>query len=228
MNYERIYKSIIQKRKDTPPVGYSERHHIIPKSLGGTDTSDNLIQLTAREHFLCHYCLAKMYPKESLEWYKTNHAFMMMKCGILNGKRYYNSRLYENLKKNFSDVMRYTQIGVNNSQYGTRWISNETTQTSIRIQKNIPIPTGWVAGRYTWKRTEYKTQIQENKQTRNDKKREEAETLWSQFVQSGCKSLREFVRLGHYQHSVVNLSTKLSKHLPNYKELINRSYSING
>lgn len=55
------YNSIIQRAsiRDKPTV-YSERHHILPKSLGGSDAPDNLVRLTAREHFICHQLLTKM------------------------------------------------------------------------------------------------------------------------------------------------------------------------
>jgi hypothetical protein len=39
---------------------YTERHHIVPKSLGGTDLTDNIVVLTAKEHFICHLMLPKM------------------------------------------------------------------------------------------------------------------------------------------------------------------------
>lgn len=39
---------------------YCETHHIIPKSLGGTNIKTNLVVLTAREHFICHLLLPKM------------------------------------------------------------------------------------------------------------------------------------------------------------------------
>jgi len=39
--------------------GYSERHHIIPRSLGGNDDPPNIVRLTYREHFLAHWLLTK-------------------------------------------------------------------------------------------------------------------------------------------------------------------------
>jgi hypothetical protein len=58
--YTIYYYSIINLAKHKEPVGYCERHHIIPKSLGGSDTTDNIVALTAREHFVCHLLLTKM------------------------------------------------------------------------------------------------------------------------------------------------------------------------
>ena len=59
--YTNIYYSIIDSAMSrTLLAGYTERHHIIPKSLGGTNSSDNLVVLTAKEHFICHRLLTKM------------------------------------------------------------------------------------------------------------------------------------------------------------------------
>lgn len=58
--YTRIYYLIINRAKFRTLVDYKERHHIIPKSIGGTNDADNLVDLTAREHFICHRLLPKM------------------------------------------------------------------------------------------------------------------------------------------------------------------------
>ena len=39
---------------------YCERHHIIPKSIGGSNSSYNLVNLTAKEHFIAHRLLEKL------------------------------------------------------------------------------------------------------------------------------------------------------------------------
>jgi hypothetical protein len=59
--YTEIYYNLINtaKERDEPP-GVIERHHIIPKSLGGNNDNDNIVKLTAREHFICHRLLVKM------------------------------------------------------------------------------------------------------------------------------------------------------------------------
>ena len=101
MNYEKNYYDYIDYLKTiNRTLDYSERHHIIPRCMGGTDDKSNIIELSAREHFLAHYLLMKMYPEN----YKLIDAFRMM--GVVNSKegqkRYINSRLYENAKKNFA------------------------------------------------------------------------------------------------------------------------------
>jgi hypothetical protein len=62
MNYFLAYQRLIAKAKARVcPEGYVERHHILPKALGGSDDSSNLVALTAREHFLAHVLLAKIH-----------------------------------------------------------------------------------------------------------------------------------------------------------------------
>jgi hypothetical protein len=59
MNYQFHYDELIRKRgRKVKPTGiYTEGHHIIPRSMGGTDESNNITYLTAREHFIAHWLL---------------------------------------------------------------------------------------------------------------------------------------------------------------------------
>ncbi len=59
--YTLIYLSIMERARRRGHVeGYSERHHVIPRALGGTNDTSNLVLLTAKEHFLAHRLLPKM------------------------------------------------------------------------------------------------------------------------------------------------------------------------
>ena len=62
MDYQRIYDAFIADRqRKGRPSGYVELHHIVPRSLGGSDDPGNLIALSARDHYFAHCCLAKIY-----------------------------------------------------------------------------------------------------------------------------------------------------------------------
>lgn len=61
MNYRHIYNALMHRSVNRIISEYTERHHIIPKSLGGTDDSSNLAVLTLREHFIAHRLLARIY-----------------------------------------------------------------------------------------------------------------------------------------------------------------------
>jgi hypothetical protein len=90
--YTKWYESIITNSQlRVNQTGYFEKHHIIPKSLGGSNDPSNLVKLTPKEHYICHLLLTKMVTGDAQikMWY--GH-YMMMK-GI---KRYKPSaRMYQ-------------------------------------------------------------------------------------------------------------------------------------
>jgi len=102
--YLKWYNKIIQKSIDrnwskvTAPV-YVERHHILPDCLGGPNKKDNLVYLTAREHFVCHLCLAKCSIGKSR--HKMWNAIWFM-SHLEERYTKTNSRTYEVIKKNVS------------------------------------------------------------------------------------------------------------------------------
>jgi len=70
--------------------GYSEKHHIVPRSHGGSNKKDNLIALTPRQHFIAHRMLWKAYGGSMARAY-----FMMSatgKYGKIGSKTYSMAR----------------------------------------------------------------------------------------------------------------------------------------
>ena len=70
--YTKIYFNIINKAKKlirNKNEEYYENHHIIPKSLEGKNTKENMVLLTYKEHFICHLLLIKMVenPKHKIK-----------------------------------------------------------------------------------------------------------------------------------------------------------------
>lgn len=63
MDYKRIYDQFIKDRRAKEPdlAGYVERHHILPRSLGGGDEPGNIVSLTPEDHFFAHLLLAKIH-----------------------------------------------------------------------------------------------------------------------------------------------------------------------
>lgn len=152
MNYKNVYNQLIENRKSNPlsTSAYGETHHIIPRSLGGDDSSENLVKLSAREHFVAHALLSEIYEPETIEWYKMNHAFMMMKMNGIGMSRYLGSRFYELKRADFSKVMSWVQKGKKNSQYGTCWIRNLELEENKKILKEELqswLDNGWERGR---------------------------------------------------------------------------------
>ena len=103
MNYIRVYWSIIHNRLHNKVDGYVEHHHIIPRSEGGSDNKSNIVALTAREHYICHLLLAKIYND-----YKMLSAVVFMQCKATYHHRYFkfNSRLYACIRKEFAEKQK--------------------------------------------------------------------------------------------------------------------------
>ncbi len=120
--YTYWYNQIIDRARRRITEDYTELHHIIPESLGGPDTSDNLVNLTAREHFICHWLLTKMTTGE--DHWKMVNALRMMRAEKPGQKRYHTqitARVYENLKKEYSKLQSERKRGKNNPMYGEKF-----------------------------------------------------------------------------------------------------------
>lgn len=64
--YDKFIQNILDTRgRFACGEEYHERHHIIPKCLGGTNDKDNLIDLFAKEHFIAHKLLAQENPNNN-------------------------------------------------------------------------------------------------------------------------------------------------------------------
>jgi hypothetical protein len=117
--YKKWYNQIIENAR-THRQGYTESHHIIPQSLGGKDSKDNLVDLTAREHFISHWLLTKIHKEGEAHW-KMMNALRIMKAENKNQQRYdtpITSRVYENLKVEYSKLQSERYKGENNPMYG--------------------------------------------------------------------------------------------------------------
>lgn len=101
MDYLKHYDLLIEKAKSRITLDeYYEKHHIIPKCMGGNNTKNNLVQLSYREHFVCHWLLCKMYPTN----FKLKSAFSKMLQSTKNNKRIVNSRQFDIVKRHLKDV----------------------------------------------------------------------------------------------------------------------------
>lgn len=236
--YTKWYNRIIQNRQSTPLTNiYTEKHHIIPKSLGGTNYPENLVNLSAKEHFICHYILTKIYNVGTVEWYKMQHAFMIMAASN-NGRRYFNSRLYEACQNNFSKCMSFAQSGNKNSQFGKIWITNLSLEKNQKI--NIDelthwLALGWTAGRiFNFADFSYyarkKFNIPKEKSSYCNNKqmaaKEKAEILYKCYKESNCKSIGDFVKAGFYNKSKVSLTILWKKYIPEYSLYARRGKSF--
>lgn len=129
MNYKKLYDKLMEFRLNNPPQNvYTETHHITPVCMGGSDGQDNLVRLTAREHYLAHAFLFKHYKTSKLA-----HAwFSMLRCDK-NQKRYYTARQYEMARNAHSNALKDSMKGEGNHFYG-KTHSKETRE--ILSEKN--------------------------------------------------------------------------------------------
>ena len=109
MNWIMNYEKLVEKRKIEIPEGYTENHHILPKCLGGLKTPENMVRLTAREHFIAHLLLVKKNP---------DHAGLVYAAFRMSGNDKFSSRKYAWLREKNS-VMQSERMS-------TRIISEKT------------------------------------------------------------------------------------------------------
>lgn len=210
MNYKLHYEKLIEKARNRELDCYKERHHIVPRCLGGTDDESNLVDLTAREHFIAHILLVKIHPKE----YGLIKAVQMM-CIIGEGQeeRKIHNRMYGWLKEKFSKEQSRCQSGEGNSQFGKVWVYNLEEKLSKKITQNElqnHIDDGWLEGRVicfdkyllNLKKVKEKERIKEHEQT-------ERIRLIESFISikdiKGFRSIREL----HYyltEEKIINYS----------------------
>lgn len=148
MNYKRIYTEIINNAKNRPrPNCYCENHHIIPKSHGGSDDKDNIVALTAREHFIAHWLLMKMHKDG-----KMIMAFFYMTKPVGNGRTRYTSHSFKYAREAASSLMKertgekhpmYGVKGKDNPNYGSKRTKETRKKLSEKAKerfKNNPNP----------------------------------------------------------------------------------------
>lgn len=105
--YTAIYFRLMKRPTITESSVYTELHHIIPKCLGGSDDNSNLVNLTAREHFIAHKLLCKMVVDPS-DFHKVSYAFwrMCVPQSKYHKRKNMISRDYDIAKKQLSKAMK--------------------------------------------------------------------------------------------------------------------------
>lgn len=96
MNYQKHYDRLIETRKERESIdGYTEMHHIVPRSLGGSDDAENMIALTAKEHYIAHMLLARIHG-----------GAMWLPIMRMSGNMKIPSYAYEHARKRHSQYMK--------------------------------------------------------------------------------------------------------------------------
>ena len=139
MNYLKIYNNIIERAKSDLRVKggsvYYEMHHIIPKCLGENNSKENLVLLTAREHFIAHKLLSLIYPgNESLLY-----TVWMMSVSKNNSKRDYkvSSREYERYKIIHIELVSKTHSGKTVTEESRKKMSKSATGRKMSLESKM-------------------------------------------------------------------------------------------
>jgi hypothetical protein len=107
--YYNKYNQIIKHYKDLDLKKsnefYTESHHIIPKSIGGTNKKDNLVRVPARVHFLLHWMLYRIYKTV-----KMGNAWFMMSATL--GEDRYNSKSFSYARNTKARIMSERHVSV--------------------------------------------------------------------------------------------------------------------
>lgn len=123
MDYLRQYKMLISSRKERilDLNEHVENHHIIPRSLGGSDNETNLIKLTPREHFIAHWLLWRIHRNRPTA---CAFHFICMNLDKISSRAYEEARNAHNLAIS----------GENNGRYNGKG-TTELTRQKIRDKK---------------------------------------------------------------------------------------------
>lgn len=145
MTYKEFIDNILETRGRFGCEGYKERHHIIPKCMGGTNDETNLIDLYAREHFDAHKMLAEENPDNKKLFYAYWRMCVTKKGDICTADEYevakercarMSSQLHKGRK--WSTLRRKTlsekRKGSGNPMYGKR-LSEEHKMKLITSRK---------------------------------------------------------------------------------------------
>ena len=120
--YTRWYYAIVINAQARISDGYTENHHIVPKCLGGSDLQENLVKLTAREHFVCHWLLTRMTTGEARHKMLTAVFRMMIQKNNKQARITPFSRTYEKLRSEWatehSRWLTGRYAGANNPNFG--------------------------------------------------------------------------------------------------------------
>lgn len=140
--YTTYYYQIVENAVNRSIDGYTEEHHIVPQSMGGSNHKDNLVRLTGREHFVCHLLLTKMLDGPLK--HKAIKAAKMMATVAGPGQQRYKvtGRIYEYLKQQVVEVTDETRIKMGASQKkrfenspGTFKNKTHTEETKLKMRK---------------------------------------------------------------------------------------------
>lgn len=233
-------------RKAAKTTGsYFESHHIIPKSLGGSNDIKNRVLLTAKEHYVCHHLLVYMYPQNSIECKKMICAWWAMVQGRHHDRRPLSASEYAKVRLKFATAIgsltTISQAGARNSRYGAHWYTNIDTGISMSFMS--PPGSRWVRGRDLFKSTTSRAplwsiftkrpvtvkngkilgSVHEFKARASNKGQMAARAIWDKYHSGKWESLHKFCLESGIGISIVALTRRFKQYIPIYSRVCNNS-----
>lgn len=192
MNYLRIYNNIVHNAKTRiiPKDVYYEKHHIIPRSLGGSDKVANIVKLLPREHYLVHWLLTKIYVLPKSDHSKMIKAFLYMgTSSVSHGghRKRMTSRLFSRLKSQLSYYRSLETIGDKNPMHGRIWAYNEELEINKVFNSDDELQEGWKRGKKDW-----------SLYSKDIFNKEIANALWNNYSNSDCNNIKDFCKKINY------------------------------
>ena len=137
--YTRWYYNIVTSAKSRIYTGYTEKHHIIPKSCGGSNSKENLVKLTPKEHFICHLLLTKMVNGHNR--HLMVYAFHGLKAKQNRQNRYSSkleitAKIYQKLKEELN-IIKKSQTPWNKGKTGLPSSWNKGISPSDETKEKI-------------------------------------------------------------------------------------------
>lgn len=132
MNYLRHYNLLIDRARERKIVGYVERHHVVPRCMGGSDDDLNIVSLTAEEHFVAHQLLAKLFPSVA----------PLATVLVLMSKKVNSNKCYGWIRRRNAEVLK--NMPVRNARISASLIGNKRA-VALKGRKRPPFSPEWKA-----------------------------------------------------------------------------------
>jgi 5-methylcytosine-specific restriction endonuclease McrA len=129
MNYQRIHDAIIDRARTRMLQDYCERHHVIPRCLGGLDIESNLVKLTAREHFIVHKLLCEIYPNN-----KKLHDAVWCMIHLVN-KNHQRGYIVSNREYEYFKILRSNNMSILQQGHSVSKLTRDKISKSLSGRK---------------------------------------------------------------------------------------------
>ena len=136
-NYQKRYQKFIKSRPNRSKKTFDgcETHHILPRCMGGKNTSDNLVVLTLREHFIAHLMLSRCFREG------TKQRQQMIAATMNFGNRMkISSRMFEKLRLEQGQIQsqRMKQL-MNDPSWRKRFVEHRQSKSYKKLMSQIRI-----------------------------------------------------------------------------------------